>query len=59
MHNNGDANSLQYIFECEPTEATTKAYPYLGLSGQKIYAAQSQKKYFLLVDTDIGFIVTN
>ena len=59
MHNNGDAKSLQYIFEWEPTKVTTKDYPYLGLSGQKTYAAQSQKKYFLLVDTDIGFIVTN
>ena len=46
MYNNGDANSLQYNFEWEPTKTTTKYYPYVGLSRQKIYADHSQQKDF-------------
>ena len=40
-------------------KATKSSYPYLGLSGKKIYAAQSQQKDFLLVGTEIDFMVTN
>ena len=32
---------------------------HLGLSGQKICEAQSQQQYFLLVGTDIAFVVKN
>ena len=59
MYNNVDANSLQYNFERDPMKTTTEYYPSVGLSGQKIHAAQSQQKYCLLVGTDIAFVVTN
>ena len=57
MYNNGNANSLQYILGREPTKK--KSYPAVGLSRQNLYAAQSKQKYFLLVGTDIDFVVTN
>ena len=40
-------------------ENTRKSYPYVGLSGQKVYDVQSQQQDFLLVGTDIAFVVTN
>ena len=57
MYNNGDSNLLQYIFEWEPTKTTTKYYPDVYLSSQKIYEAQSQQQYFFLVGTDIDVVV--
>ena len=42
MYNIGDVNLLQYIFKWEPTKTTTKYYPAVGVSREKIYAAQSQ-----------------
>ena len=35
------------------------SYPDVGLSRQKIYEAQSQQQDFLLVGTDIDFVVKN
>ena len=59
MYNNGDANMLQYIFEKNPTKATTKSYPDVYLSRQKIYEVQYQQQEFLLVVTDIDFVAKN
>ena len=59
MYNNGDANSLQYVFEWELTKTTKEPYPAVGISRQKIYVEQSQPQYVLLVSTDIYFVVTN
>ena len=59
MYNNGYANSLQYTFEQYPTKTTKISYPYIGLSRQKIYEEQYHKKGFLLVGTDIDFVVAN
>ena len=43
----------------ESLQKQQKYYPAVGLSKQKIYAAKSQQKYFLLVGIDISFVVTN
>ena len=59
IYNNGNTNSLQYIFEWEPAKTTKISYPAVGLSRQKIYVEQSQQQYLLLVGTDIDFVVTN
>ena len=40
-------------------EDNKNSSPDVGLSRQKIYAAKYQQKYFLLVGTDIAFVVTN
>ena len=40
-------------------KATTESSPDIGLSRQKIYEAKYQQKEFLLVDTDISFMVKN
>ena len=59
MYNNGDEKSLDYTFEQEPTKTAKNIYPAVGLLRQKIYAAQYQQQYVLLVGTDIDFLVTN
>ena len=57
IYNDGNANSLQYIFEWDPTKKTTKYYPDVGISGQKIDDAQYQQQDSLLIGTDIAFVV--
>ena len=59
LYNNGNANLLQYTYEWEPEKTTTKPYPAVGLSGQKIDEEQYQQQEFLFVGTDTSFGVIN
>ena len=50
MCNNGDANSLQYIFERQPMERTKKSYPAVGLSGLYIGPVEDMNRFIFFND---------
>ena len=59
MYNSGNDKLLQNLLYWDPTKTTKTYYPAVGISRKKIYAAQSRKQDFLLVGTDIYFMVKN
>ena len=59
LYINGDARFIQYIFQLEPMKTTTKYYPAVGISRQKMDEARSWQQDLLLFCTDIDLVVTN